>query len=1002
MIAIFTAKNFEDDAVRSLLKLNGNIAMDNWGKTIGRIRGVPKNGCEAYHEVVLSKGYGELETENNVNDIINHYPNVDKIVFIGCAAGVPAHDENNIKQGNTRLGDVVVSRSVLDISHVKSNPDHTFTPRGEPIGASRYLLNIAEPITLFLNSEQAEWKEIINSLIKQYEPWCQELNKRIPEIKIGNIGSSNMNVNDEIIRDYWFNSKYDIICFEMEGSAIATIAALRDKHFILIRGISDMAAGERSGDDLWQPLASRVAAAFLRVLLEKTETDGGGYINQTPKVPPNFTGRNKELEETKKELLIKVTSPICLLGIPGIGKTTIAKKLAHDTDIESKFSDGVLWAKLGKDYNQIEDVLRLWSDALNISTEKLGAKKISELIRYKIGNRYMLLVVDDIWEVKDAAYFIEACGCNCRLLFTTRSPKIAQFISPDVKIIKLNDLTEEDGIKLLEQIAPEAVKAERSAASELVKEVRSLPVLLNVMGQYIALRARGKEREIIHRTVDELKEAEARFLQMENAEGSASASIFISYNALDSHAQNTFRAVSHFRPNPNDFSEEVALAASGEKEEQLQRLVQAGLIEKDDKTYTMHAVIAAYGRSISLKEEEDEYHLRATEFYSKRLKEYEELHNYDRQYLYEKPEWQRIEIEWLYHQGKRGDRVSANLNFANLYFGGFWWWGVYWESPFCKRLLEMWGTQNRHEDREWLANLWQFQRSYPHHHSYPDGYNEQHTENWKLVKSALEEIRKLGKLEQEKSELGQLNRHVRALTNMFLAESYHYIDKNYEEAVRLVIEAKKLFEEADTDDDNWNVPWTLWYLGDLYLERKGPGDFENALTSCRKSIKMAEEANETEPDKRDNEVISNCYRVIADVFWKQDEYKLAFQSYAYAAYFAYLFQRYPHPPDSYTINFFKEMRDRTQSRLNELWHKNKDSVAESYNYLVSFWKPYWDLLEKPSPDFQSLDMSGESFKKLTDLVLPPIPTAEDLGKQETEYVKCVEKVSEKIAVPKDS
>jgi len=379
------------------------------------------------------------------------------------------------------------------------------------------------------------------------------------------------------------------------------------------------------------------------------------------------------------------------------------------------------------------------------------------------------------------------------------------------------------------------------------------------------------------------------------------------------------------------------------------------------------------------------------------LREFEEIHNYDRQYLYEKPEWQRIAIEWLYHLAQQNQKI-ANLNFANLYFGGFWWWGVYWESPFCNKLLEMGGTQKSNVDEEWLANLMQFHKNYPHHHSYPDGYNELDTAKWQLVKSALEEIRKLGGLEREKPELDQLSRHVLALTNMFLADSLHYIDKNYDQAVNLVIEAKILFEEADTDDDNWNIPWTLWYLGDLHLGRKGPGDFEKALKSCRESIEIAEEAYKTEPDKRDNEVISNCYRVLADVFWEQDEYKLAFQSYAYAAYFAYLFQRYPHEPDAYTINFYKEMRDRTQSRLNDLWLKNKDSFAESYNYLASFWKPYWDLLGKPSSEFQTLDMSGENFQKLVDFVLPPIPAIEDIGKKSTKYVKRVEKVSKNISI----
>jgi nucleoside phosphorylase len=997
MIAIFTARDFEYDAILSLLELNGNIAMDQWGNTVGRIRGVPKDGRETYHEVVLSRGYGFLETANNARDIIARYSNIDYLVSVGCSEGVAAGDQGHPKLGNTRLGDVVVSKSVLDISHVKSNPNHLFTPRGEPIGTSRYLLNKAATITCYLNSKQgqAEWKEYIYSLIKQYEPWCRELNKRIPEIKLGNIGSSSMNLTDPTIRDYWFNSKYDINSFEVGGVDIATIAELNYKDYILIRGISDMADSDRSGDDIWQPYASRVATAFLGALFEKIESKDGPVLrqplNQAPKVPSNFVGRKKQLEEIKIQLLSKDTCPICLWGIPGIGKTTISKKLAHDVDIENKFVDGILWANIGQHF-KIEYVLRLWSDALKISTENLDARQISEKIRLNIGNRSMLLIVDDIWKEGDAKYFIDACGRNCRLLFTTRSPEVAHYISQDVIVYRLGDLDQQDGIDLLNQIAPEVVEAEPVDALELVREIRALPLALVVWGKYLAIKSLSENRKIIHRIINELMEVS---FNIENA--ALSKSIKTSYDALDTKTQNTLRAVAHFRPDPNDFSGEAAVAVSGEKQKQLQRLVTAGLLEVDNKTYTMHAIIAAYGRIISSNDEAKEYHRRATEFYQKCLREFEEIHNYDRQYLYEKPEWQSIAIEWLYHLAQQ-NKKRANLEFANLYFGGFWWWGVYWESPFCNKLLEMGGTQKSNVDEEWLANLMQFHKNYPHHHSYPDGYNELDTPKWQLVKSALEEIRKLGGLEREKPELDQLSRHVRALTNMFLADSLHYIDKNYEEAVRLVIEAKKLFEEADTDDDNWNIPWTLWYLGDLHLGRKGPGDFEKALKSCRESIEIAEEAYKTEPDKRDNEVISNCYRVLADVFWEQDEYKLAFQSYAYAAYFAYLFQRYPHEPDAYTINFYKEMRDRTQSRLNDLWLKNKDSFAESYNYLASFWKPYWDLLGKPSPEFQTLDMSGENFQKLVDFVLPPIPAIEDIGKKSTKYVKRVEKVSKNISI----
>ena len=750
----------------------------------------------------------------------------------------------------------------------------------------------------------------------------------------------------------------------------------------------------------------------------KTEPDGDVLtqpFNEAPSPPPNFTGRKKQLKEIKDKLRNKETHPIVIWGIPGQGKTSVAEKLAYDEELIKKFADGVLWANLGQDCEEyeIESILKLWCRDLKISVINLDSKpisermqQISEHIRYEIGDRSVLLVVDDIWEVGDSKYFINACGRNCKILFTTRSLALARSISSEA--YNLEDLVEKDGIELLKHYAPTVVSAEPDEAKDLVREVRSLPLALVILGKYLDNQSLGDFKKIIHEAITKLKEAKERMYITDDtalpSHRSLFAAIEISYKILSSQTQDTLRALSYFRPKPDDFSEDAALAISEQRTEQLQDLIRAGLIETLPKRklinhnmFTMHAIIADYGREVSPKEAVEYYH-RGTEFYTRCLRNYEEspeeVHAtyYERQYSYEKPEWQHDMIQWLYFQAYTPERGSANLNFASLYFGAFWWWGCYCQFPFCDKLLEMWGTQRSDVDQKWLAALLQFHKSYPHHHSYPIRYIKEDTDKWRLVKKALEHIRKLGGLEREKSELDKISRHVRGLTNMFLGESYHYVDKNYKEAESLFKEAKKLFEEAETDDDNWSIPWTLWYLADLYLEREESGDFEKALQYCQESIKIANEANKMEPDKRDNEIIANDYRVMADVYWRQNKYELAFKNYTYAVYFAYLYQRYPHPPDFYTVEFYKEMRTRTRNRFDNLWSKNKQQeIIQAYRNLRNFWGPYWGLVDKPSPDLPPTNPTI-----LINYVLPPPPTNQEMGNQATEYVNRVEEVSKKI------
>src|SRR5262249_40081238 len=64
---------------------------------------------------------------------------------------------------------------------------------------------------------------------------------------------------------------------------------------------------------------------------------------------------------------------------------------------------------------------------------------------------------------------------------------------------------------------------------------------------------------------------------------------------------------------------------------------------------------------------------------------------YGRWYKYERPEWQYLKREWLYHSGQLpGRRELVRARFTLVFLEAFWWWGCYHPFPFNHKLLEDW------------------------------------------------------------------------------------------------------------------------------------------------------------------------------------------------------------------------------------------------------------------------------------------------------------------------
>jgi hypothetical protein len=377
--------------------------------------------------------------------------------------------------------------------------------------------------------------------------------------------------------------------------------------------------------------------------------------------------------------------------------------------------------------------------------------------------------------------------------------------------------------------------------------------------------------------------------------------------------------------------------------------------------------------------EVEELHLRTARYYEEKLKKCEEDDRtkpgggttYGCWYKYESKKWQSLKGEWLYHLSRASNRDAARLAFTRVYFDAFWWWGCYRPFPFCHELLKDWQeTQTTPGDQAWIRVLVDFQKDYP------TGYEKYGKGDWNEVKKKLVFLQsKLG-LKRDLKLLNEDEQHTRAVLDLFLAHSFRYRDpQDLKSADQSYAEALSIFE---TLKDDWNLGWTLYEQGDLAMER---GQAREALALTTQALNKA-------ADQQDYELMGNCYRVRADVAWKQNRLDDAFANYLGALFYAYTFQGFPHGPDFYTRDFLKEMIERTQARLSELGETKRQAEAvQACEQMGQFWAPYWEEAGRPpvGPSYTEFIASGW-FDMLTARLFPPLPTDDLLGNDDSEYV----------------
>ncbi|MEH2063525.1 MAG: NB-ARC domain-containing protein, partial [Nostoc sp.] len=257
---------------------------------------------------------------------------------------------------------------------------------------------------------------------------------------------------------------------------------------------------------------------------------------QAPSLPTNFVDRLQVTIEIKARLLANTSNAGALLisaihGLGGIGKTTLVTALAHDEDIQKRFSGGVLWATLGQEPD-ILALLSSWVQALgDYEFRAINIEATSVHLRSLLHEKAVLLVVDDAWEPHHVTPF-KVASSQSQLLITSRRADVAGAVGAYLQ--QLNLMTPEESLELLSKsLGREIEEVEKPEALRVAETVGYLPIALNLA----AARVKWGITWVKLETALKQEVANLKVLYRARQENSLQATFNLSLKTLQDHDQ---------------------------------------------------------------------------------------------------------------------------------------------------------------------------------------------------------------------------------------------------------------------------------------------------------------------------------------------------------------------------------------------------------------------------------------------------------------------------------
>ncbi|CAM3750781.1 BTAD domain-containing putative transcriptional regulator [Kibdelosporangium persicum] len=328
---------------------------------------------------------------------------------------------------------------------------------------------------------------------------------------------------------------------------------------------------------------------------------------QVPARVSGFVGRSRDARQIATLLTDDSTPVVAIVGMPGVGKTSLALQVAHQT--REQFTDGQLYANLRGHSRQARrepvDLLGEFLRSLGVPADQVpdSAEEASALWRTMVRDRTMLIVLDDVADTDQVRPLVPGNDTSV-LLLTSRNRLPGLVASNGARTVSLEVLGRDECRTLLTRLVGAARSAaEPEALDELVELCGHVPLALSVAGAQLAEQPGLRLSDY----VEGLRAGD--LLDMLRIQGdnhlSVRTALDLSYRRLDPRSQGLLRALGSVPADGVTRTEAAALIGTHQRDADmlLDTLARAHMIQQVlPGRYRLHHLVHRYavecGRSV--------------------------------------------------------------------------------------------------------------------------------------------------------------------------------------------------------------------------------------------------------------------------------------------------------------------------------------------------------------------------------------------------------------------